>query len=96
MLKTAKILKAEVVQGSKNLIKCMVEIGDEKRQIVAGIGKDYKPDELTGKTIVIIENLQPAKIRGVLSRGMLLAADTKEGIILLTPDKPVSSGAIVK
>ncbi len=96
VLKTAKILKAEVVQGSKNLIKCMVEIGDEKRQIVAGIGKDYKPDELTGKTIVIIENLQPAKIRGVLSRGMLLAADTKEGIILLTPDKPVSSGAIVK
>ncbi len=96
VLKTAKILKAEVVQESKNLIKCIVEIGDEKRQIVAGIGKDYKPDELVGKTIVIIENLHPAKIKGVLSRGMLLAADTKEGIILLTVDKPVSSGAIVK
>ncbi len=96
VLKTAKILKAEVVQESKNLIKCIVEIGDEKRQIVAGIGKDYKPDELVGKTIVIIENLQPAKIKGVLSRGMLLAADTKEGIILLTVDKPVSSGAIIK
>lgn len=96
VLKTAKILEAEVMEGSKNLVKCTIEMGGKKRQIVAGISKYYKPDELVGKTVVIVENLKPAKIKGVMSQGMLLAADSKEGVILLTTDKPVSSGAIVK
>ena len=72
------------------------EVGEQQRQIVAGIAKYYKPEELVGKTIVIVENLKPAKIRGVMSHGMLLAAESKEGIILLTTDKPISTGAIVK
>jgi methionyl-tRNA synthetase len=96
VLKTAKILEAKVVEDSENLIRCKIEVGDKTRQIIAGIGKYYKPEELVGKIIVIIENLKPAKIRGVLSEGMLLAADSKEGIILITPDKPVSSGTIIK
>ena len=96
VLKTARILTAENVEGSKNLIKCLVEVGEQQRQIVAGIAKYYKPEELVGKTIVIVENLKPAKIRGVMSHGMLLAAESKEGIILLTTDKPISTGAIVK
>ena len=96
VLKTAKILKAEMVEGSDNLIKCTVEIADKQRQIVAGVGKAYKPEELIGKTIIVVENLKPVKVRGVLSNGMFLAADTKEGIVLLTTDKPVASGEIVR
>lgn len=96
ILKTAKILKAEMVEGSDHLIKCTVEIADKQRQIVAGVGKAYKPEELIGKTIIVVENLKPVKVHGVLSKGMLLAVDTKEGIVLLTTDKPVASGEIVK
>ncbi len=96
VLKTAKILKAEIVEGSNNLMKCTVEISDKQRQIVAGVGKAYKPEELIGKTIIVVENLKPVKVRGVLSNGMLLAVDTKEGIVLLTTDKPVTSGEIVR
>jgi methionyl-tRNA synthetase len=96
VLKTGKILEAESVEGSTNLIKCRVEIGDKEIQIVAGVGKDYKTEELIGKTIIVVENLKPVKLRGVLSTGMLLAADTKEGIVLLTTDKPVASGESVR
>jgi len=96
VMKTARIVAAENVEGSKNLIKCIVEVGEQQRQIVAGIAKYYKPEELIGKTIIIVENLKPAKIKGVVSHGMLLATDSKEGIVLLTTDKPVTSDAIVK
>ena len=96
VLKTAKILEAETVKGSKNLIRCTIEVGNKKRQIVAGIGKYYKPEELLNKTIVILENLKSAKIKGVVSQGMLLAAEGKEGIILVTTDKPISSGTLIK
>lgn len=96
ILKTAKILEAHVVEGSHSLVQCTIEVGDEKRHIVAGIVKYYKPEELVGKTIIIVENLKPAKIRGIESHGMLLAAEGKEGIVLLTTDKPMSSGAVIK
>jgi len=96
VIKTAKVLEAEIVKGSENLLKCVVEIGETRREIVAGIGKYYKPEELIGKTIIVLENLKPAKIRGVMSYGMLLAADSKEGVVLLTTDRPVSSGAVIK
>ncbi len=96
ILKTAKILEAHVAEGSRNLVQCTIEVGDEKRQIVAGIAKYYKPEELVGKTIIIVDNLKLAKIRGIESHGMLLAAEGKEGIVLLTTDKPMSSGAIIK
>ena len=96
VLKTAKVLLAERIEGSKNLIKCQIEVGDKKRQIVAGIGKYYKPEDLIGKTVIVVENLKPANIKGVLSEGMLLAAEDKEGIILLTTDKPISPGALIK
>ena len=96
VLKTAKILKAIPVAGTENLIKCEVEVGEEKRQIVAGIGKYYKPEELVGKVIVIVDNLKPARIKGILSEGMLLAAVSKDDIVLITPDRPVRSGEPVK
>lgn len=95
-LKTAKIVTAERVEGTNNLIKCKVELGEQKKQIVAGVGKDYEPEELIGKMIIIVENLEPAKIRGVLSEGMLLAVVDKKGVILVTTDKPASSGTPVR
>ncbi|KPK63238.1 methionyl-tRNA synthetase [candidate division WOR_3 bacterium SM23_42] len=95
-LKTAKVLTAERVEGTANLIKCGIEVGDQRKQIVAGVGKDYAPEELVGKTIVIVDNLVPVKIRGVLSEGMLLAAVDKKGIVLITADRPASSGTAVQ
>jgi len=95
-LKTAKVLSAERVEGSKNLIKCQVQIGDQVKQIVAGVGKDYSPEQLLNKTIIVVDNLQPAKIRGVLSEGMLLAAVDDKAVILVTTDGTVASGTPVQ
>lgn len=95
-LRTARILKAKPVQGSDHLIQCEIEVGDRTRQIVAGMGKYYKPEDLVGRTIVIVDNLKPAVIRGVHSEGMLLAAEGKNGLVLVTVDKDVESGAKVK
>ena len=95
-LKTAKVLAAERVEGSNNLIKCQVEVGDTKKQIVAGVGKYYKPEDMVGKVIVVVDNLAPAKIRGVESEGMLLAAVSDKGIVLITADGSVDSGTPVR
>jgi len=92
-LKTAKILSAEKIEGADKLLKLQVELGEEKRQIVAGIAKFYKPEELVGKNIVIIANLKPAKIRNIESNGMLLTAKSGENLRLLTVDENFPSGA---
>ncbi|MBU4370917.1 MAG: methionine--tRNA ligase subunit beta, partial [Proteobacteria bacterium] len=94
-LRTAKVLAAEMVPKSNKLIRLTVEI-DGERQIVAGIGKDYKPAELVGKTIVVVANLKPAKLMGVESRGMLLATDTEEGLTVLGFDRPPKTGAKIR
>ena len=91
-LRAAKILAAERVPKSSKLLKLTIEI-DGERQIVAGMGKDYSPEEIVGKTIVVVANLKPAKLMGVESRGMLLATDTKEGLTLLGFDRPPLTGA---
>jgi methionyl-tRNA synthetase len=91
-LKSAKVISAELVEGTQKLMKMQVEVGNETRQLVAGIAEHYQPADLINKTIIIVANLQPARIRGVESQGMLLAvADGKE-LALLTTDKPVLSG----
>ena len=95
-LKSAKVLTAERVKGSKNLIKCQVQVGDQKKQIVAGVGKDYEPEDLLDKIIIIVDNLQPAKIRGVVSEGMLLAAVDEKGVVIITADREISSGTQVR
>ena len=93
-LKVAKIIKAEKIKKSDKLLKLQVEVGNKTKQIVAGIGKYYNPDELIGKTIVIVNNLKPAKLMGEISEGMLLAAKEKKGnLSLLTVDKNVKSGS---
>jgi methionyl-tRNA synthetase len=91
-LKSAKVLAVEKVEGADKLLKLQIEVGEEKRQLVAGIAQHYDPEELIGKTIIIVANLQPAKIRGVESQGMLLAVSDGDSLSLLTSDKPVGSG----
>lgn len=96
-LRVAEIRQAEKVEGADRLLKLQVDIGGEPRQIVAGIAQHYKPEELIGKKIVIVANLKPATIRGVESRGMLLAASNNELLSILALDRPVvPSGAKVK
>jgi methionyl-tRNA synthetase len=95
-LKVAKILEAERVPKSSKLLKLQVDIGTEERQIVAGIGKKYSPEELVGKTIVIVANLKPAKLMGIESQGMVLAAGEKEVLSLLTVQEDVQIGSQVK
>lgn len=95
-LKTAKVLTAERVPKSEKLIKLQVDLGTEQRQIVAGIGKTYDPETLIGKTIVIVANLKPAKLMGVESQGMVLAAGDAEVKSLVTVLDPVESGIKVK
>jgi methionyl-tRNA synthetase len=95
-LKVGKVISAERVEKSDKLIKLRVDIGEE-RQIVAGIGKAYEPEYLIGKEVVIVANLKPAKLMGVESRGMLLAATDEDGTpVILTLDKDVKQGSRVK
>jgi methionyl-tRNA synthetase len=92
-LKIAKVLEAEKVDGADKLLKLQVEVGDEKRQLVAGIAKFYKPEELVGKMIVVVANLKPATIFGIESHGMLLAAKKGKNLTLITIDgEKVKSG----
>lgn len=95
-LKTAKVLSAERVPKSEKLIKLQVSLGTEQRQIVAGIGKKYDPDTLIGKTIVIVANLKPAKLMGIESQGMVLAAGDADVRGLLTVLEEVDPGTKVK
>ena len=96
-LKVAKILTAERVPKSNKLLKLQVDLGDEQRQIVAGIGKKYGPDDVIGKTIVVVANLKPAKLMGVESQGMVLAAGDQEVQGLVTfEDVELQPGTKVK
>ncbi len=89
---SARIISAEKVEGSSKLLKIIVDDGLEKRQIIAGIAKHYSPDDLSGKSIAIIANLEPRKIMGLESNGMLLAADQEGEPVLLGFEKEVSPG----
>lgn len=97
-LRLAEIVKAEKVEKADKLVKLEVALGNERRTIVAGIALHYSPEELVGKKIVIVANLQPTKLRGILSEGMILAASDTEGLGVLTLDqgKNVCSGSKVK
>ena len=97
-LKTAKVLTAERVPKSEKLLKLQVSLGEgtEPRQIVAGIGKKYEPEMLIGKTIIIVANLKPAKLMGIESQGMVLAAGDSEVRGLVTILEEVDPGTKVK
>ncbi|RKY47226.1 MAG: methionine--tRNA ligase subunit beta, partial [Candidatus Neomarinimicrobiota bacterium] len=91
-LVTARIEEAEKVENANKLLKLIVSVGSEKRQIVAGIAEYYSPDELIGKTIILVSNLKPAKIRGIESQGMLLAASAGDKLTLLTTFEDIETG----
>jgi len=96
-LKVAKILEAERVDGSEKLLKLKLDLGEaEPRQVIAGIGKNYEPESLPGREIIIVANLEPRKLMGLESNGMLLAADSPNGSVILMPEKEVEPGVFIK
>ncbi|MFH1213882.1 MAG: methionine--tRNA ligase [Candidatus Neomarinimicrobiota bacterium] len=94
-LTTAKVLTAENVPGTTKLLKLTIDIGAEKRQIVAGIAEHYTPEQIIGQTIVVVANLQPATIRGIQSEGMLLAAKKDGKLTLLSSLSAMDAGATI-
>jgi methionine--tRNA ligase beta chain len=93
-LRIGKILEASHVPGSRNLIKMIVDFGDEKRQAVAGLLQYYKPEELVGKKCAFILNLQRRKLMGIESQCMVFAAeDSKGNVVLLQPEKDITEGS---
>jgi methionyl-tRNA synthetase len=95
-LRVGKIVSAERVEKSEKLVKLKVDLGTETRQVVAGIGKSYSPEELMGKSIVIVANLKPAKLMGIESQGMLLAASSGDLLAVATFDRETKQGSRVK
>lgn len=94
-LKVGKILTAEKVEGSRKLLHFTVDTGDRVRSIASGVAKYFTPEEMVGKEVVVVTNLKPATLGGVLSEGMILFADSADGIVSVEPSKPVGGGATV-
>ena len=96
-LRIGKVLTAEDVEGSRNLIKMTVDFASEKRQVIAGLKQYYKAEELVGNKYMFILNLEKRKIMGLESQAMIFAADDGKGnIVLLKPEKDVDAGSKVR
>jgi len=96
-LRVGVVKSVERIKGSEKLYKIIVDLGElGERQLVAGIAKWYKPEDIIGKNIVVVANLQPKKIFGEISQGMLLAADVDGEPVLLTTVKPVKPGIRIR
>ena len=95
-LKVAEVIAAERVPNSKKLLKIQLDVGTEKRQVVAGIAEVYSPEELVGRQVILVSNLKPAKLMGVESQGMILAASVDGKPILARITGKVPNGTIVK
>lgn len=95
-LRVAKILTAERVPKTDKLMKIQLEVGDKERTVVSGIAKHYTAEELVGRNVILIANLKPVKLRGIESRGMILAASDDEGNLVLTDAPNIKSGSRVK
>ncbi len=96
-LKVATITAAEKVPGADKLYKLSIDLGSEQRTLVAGVAQQYAPEQLVGRQIVVVANLAPRALRGIISQGMLLAAETESGgAAILSPDSTVPNGSKVK
>ena len=95
-LRVGKIVEAEKIEGADKLLKLKVDLGAEKRQLVAGIAKFYQPKNLIGREIVVVVNLEPKTLMGIESQGMLLAADVEGKPVLLKPDEEVPPGTKIR
>lgn len=95
-IRIGTILEVERVEGSEKLLKLQIDMGQEKRQLIAGIGKQYEPETLIGKQIPVLTNLEPKMMMGLESQGMILVADEEGKPVLLNPDKQVKNGSEVR
>ncbi|MCE4604902.1 MAG: methionine--tRNA ligase subunit beta [Aeropyrum sp.] len=96
-LRVGRVVKAERLPHSKKLLKLVVDLGGEERQVLAGIAKWYEPEDLVGKLVVVVANLKPKRMAGEVSQGMVLAAPCGDGEkpVLLTVEEPVPPGSKV-
>ena len=95
-LRVGKIIEAERIKGTDKLLKLKVDLGEEKRQLVAGIAKFYQPEDLIEKEIIVVANLEPKTFREIESQGMLLAADVEGRPVIFKPDEEVPPGTKVR
>ena len=95
-LRVARVLEAARVENADRLLRLRVDLGDEQRQVVAGIATAYAPEELVGRQLILVANLKPARIRGVESNGMILAAGDKQVLALCALDREVPPGTKVR
>ena len=95
-LRVGTVKTAEPHPNADRLLVLRVDLGTEERQVVAGIRAHYDPAALVGRQVVVVANLEPAKLRGVESQGMVLAASDGERVVLVRPDDAVAAGAVVK
>ena len=95
-LRVARVVSARAVPNADKLLQLEVDLGTERRQLVAGIARHYEPDALVGRSVIVVANLQPARIRGVESQGMLLAADIDGRPVIATFDEDVPPGTRVR
>lgn len=95
-LRVAEVISAEPVKKADKLLKLQLDLGYEKRQVVSGIAKFYKPEELVGRKVICVTNLKPVKLRGELSEGMILAGSEDGALSLATIAESLPNGARVK
>ncbi len=95
-LRVGTVRAAEPHPNADRLLLLRIDLGTEERQLVAGIRAHYDPAALVGSQVVVVANLEPAKLRGVESQGMVLAASDGDRVVLLRPDDPVTPGAVVR
>ena len=95
-LRVAKILKIEKIPGKTKIVKGEIDLGYETRNVIIGGAEFYEPDDLVGKTVIVVANLEPKKMAGVESNAMLLAADINDKPFWLTVDSEVPSGTKIK
>ena len=94
-LRVGKVISAEEVENSSKLLKLVISFKDEQRQVIAGIKNHYKSEELVGKKLIVVFNLKPAKLMGLVSDGMILAASDGEKLSVLTVDKDIDEGSYI-
>ena len=94
-LRVAEVIACEKVEKADKLLKLTLKVGEEERTVVSGIAKYYTPEQMVGKRVVLVANLQPRTMRGIESRGMILCASAGDALTLVTPEQVIESGAEV-
>ena len=94
--KVARIVEAKLHPNADKLLVVTLDVGGVRKEVVSGIARHYAPADLAGKLVVVVDNLDPVDLRGVVSNGMLLAAHDGEMLALVSPERPVAPGSIVK